>query len=507
VNIPKITKRFETSLASSLSASGTSFTTVSATDDDGNALSGLYALSIDVGNADVEDVIATVSGTTWTIVYRGIDADAPNTEVAANKKAHRRGAPVVITDYPILAVIRNILNGDETLPNKLQYASHPTISGNQDIPDKQYVDGVANAGASDANTTTKGIVEEATQAEVDARTTTGSTGAKLFAPLDKIRASKYHDYAADAGSNDTYVITVTPAPTAYAAGQVFQFKANTVNTGACTLNVNSLGAVSLKMNKDLDPVDGYIKAGQIVTVIHDGTNFQILSVSGKPSVSQTGEEIYAADSVGTDAYAVTLTPAPTAYVTGMVVRFKAGTANTGAATLNVNSLGAKTIVKNYNSTLADNDILANQIVEVIYDGTNFQMISPVAISTATYKCGTTTYDVSTASGSQTIAHGLGRTPSLIRIYATYKPSGTANLSVSQGVYNGTTTACVSGESGSTVDATTHTSSTNMVEIYQQGTTNTQKAAVSVDATNITLNWTKAGSPSGANINILWEAIG
>src|SRR5581483_10701671 len=114
-------------------------------------------------------------------------------------------------------------------------------------------------------------------------------------------------------------------------------------------------------------------------------NFQILSVSGKPSVSQTGEEIYAADSVSTDAYAVTLTPAPTAYVTGMVVRFKAGTANTGAATLNVNSLGAKTIVKNYNSTLADNDILANQIGEVIYDGTNFQMISPVAISTATYK--------------------------------------------------------------------------------------------------------------------------
>jgi hypothetical protein len=191
VNIPKITKRFETSLASSLSAAGTTFTTVSATDDDGNALSGLYALSIDVGNADVEDIIATVSGTTWTIVYRGIDADAPNTEVAGNKKAHRRGAPVVITDYPIMGVLRNILNGDDTLPNKLSYASHPTFSSNTELIDKKYADDLAIAGAPDASAIVKGIFEEATQAEIDADTATGGTNARLAVNPATLATSKY----------------------------------------------------------------------------------------------------------------------------------------------------------------------------------------------------------------------------------------------------------------------------------------------------------------------------
>ncbi|MEW6039933.1 MAG: hypothetical protein AB1633_00230 [Elusimicrobiota bacterium] len=93
---------------------------------------------------------------------------------------------------------------------------------------------------------------------------------------------------------------------------------------------------------------------------------------------QAGSIIYAADSGSTDAYAITLTPAPSAYTAGMVIHFKANTANTGACTLNVNSLGAKTIKKNYNSDLADNDIKAGQFVSVIYDGTNFQLLSPIA---------------------------------------------------------------------------------------------------------------------------------
>lgn len=187
-----------------------------------------------------------------------------------------------------------------------------------------------------------------------------------------------NNYAADAGVNDTYAITLNAAPAAYAAGQLFQFKANTANTGACTLNINSLGAKSLKMNSNLDPVDGYIKAGAIVSVIYDGTNFQILSVSGKPSISQTAEEVYAASVAGVDDYAVTLTPAPVAYVTGMVVRFKADVANTGASTLNVNSLGAKTIKKNGTTyDLGNGDIAAGQMVEVIYDGTNFQLFGGI----------------------------------------------------------------------------------------------------------------------------------
>ncbi len=88
---------------------------------------------------------------------------------------------------------------------------------------------------------------------------------------------------------------------------------------------------------------------------------------------------YAADAGSTDDYAITLAPALAAYQTGIEIRFKAATANTGAATLNVNGLGAKTIVKAVSTTLANNDILANMYCVVVYDGTNFVLMNPRAL--------------------------------------------------------------------------------------------------------------------------------
>lgn len=82
-------------------------------------------------------------------------------------------------------------------------------------------------------------------------------------------------------------------------------------------------------------------------------------------------EVYIADTAANDTYLVAPTPPWTAYVTGQRVTFKAVTANTGAATLNVNSLGAKSIVKDVSTALDTGDILAGQFVNVIYDGTNF----------------------------------------------------------------------------------------------------------------------------------------
>lgn len=78
---------------------------------------------------------------------------------------------------------------------------------------------------------------------------------------------------------------------------------------------------------------------------------------------------------GTDTYACTLPETLGVYVTGACFQFTADVANTGAASLNLHSLGAKTIVKTQGgitTALADNDIRAGQIVRVCYDGTNMQ---------------------------------------------------------------------------------------------------------------------------------------
>lgn len=77
------------------------------------------------------------------------------------------------------------------------------------------------------------------------------------------------------------------------------------------------------------------------------------------------------------AYTLTYSPAATAYVTGQTYAFIANVANTGAVTLNVNSIGAKNIFKKGSSALVANDIVASQVVEVQYDGTQMQMISPL----------------------------------------------------------------------------------------------------------------------------------
>lgn len=120
----------------------------------------------------------------------------------------------------------------------------------------------------------------------------------------------------------------------------------------------------------------------------DSTNGYIYNhvrpfLNNEKSISQTGAEIYADDTGSTNAFAVTLNPAPTAYVEGMVINFKAGSTNTGSATLNVNSLGAKSIKKSGTASLSSGDIVSGMEVSVIYDGTNFQILSQTAVSLST----------------------------------------------------------------------------------------------------------------------------
>lgn len=76
---------------------------------------------------------------------------------------------------------------------------------------------------------------------------------------------------------------------------------------------------------------------------------------------------------GTDTYTADLIPAISSYVTGAHYFIQFTNANTGAATLNLNSLGAKSIVKNGSAALEVTDINAGQIYELVYDGTNLQI--------------------------------------------------------------------------------------------------------------------------------------
>lgn len=74
---------------------------------------------------------------------------------------------------------------------------------------------------------------------------------------------------------------------------------------------------------------------------------------------QANSLVTAADTGAANTYVVSFSPAVTALTDGMVVWFKAKTANTGASTLNVNGLGASPLVGGAHSALQGGEIVAN----------------------------------------------------------------------------------------------------------------------------------------------------
>lgn len=79
-----------------------------------------------------------------------------------------------------------------------------------------------------------------------------------------------------------------------------------------------------------------------------------------------------------------------AYAAGDIIRFQAAAANTGATTINVNALGAKTINKNHDVGLEAGDIENGMEVVLQYDGTNMQLQTPHASQMTTANSDTLT---------------------------------------------------------------------------------------------------------------------
>lgn len=601
--IPVVVATFQSSLQSGITASATSMTLVSGVDKAGNNLSGYICFNIDEGSALEEFVCGTASGTSVTSMIRGIDPVDGDLEVTALKKIHARGASVKITNYPSLAVLSRILNGTETLPNILTYATAPTFTTGNQIITKTYADSIAVAGAPDASTSTKGITKLSTapasptipiavgdndtrvptQAENDAQagnsggavsssnklidnndsaddgydqtqttqnatiasgeanaTTkknktaqsftagfTSITGVVLYKSANTgtnagdITVSLQADSAgAPSGSSLASVTVAAATYNALATGLnnfVFSsaYSSMTIgstywivissttsdNSNCINLGTASAGGYSGGSVKYNNTTDGWVAVSTI-----DLTFKTIQGVANKVVRydSNGGTPfVYVSDTASSDTYTV-IDPSVTAYYDGLRRYVKITTANTGASTINFNGLGAKTLKKNYNSDTDTGDILAGQIIQIVYDSANsvFQIVSPSG-TPISYTSGTTTKDSADASTTQTIAHGLGKTPKKVKIRCIGLTSATTGVNISaEAVYNGTTQSSTSIyyiNSGNTF-IQDNTFSLNM----SGGSNNWTRGVITFDATNINIAWTKTGNPAGTYY-ILWEA--
>ncbi|MCO1603655.1 hypothetical protein [Desulfosporosinus nitroreducens] len=70
-------------------------------------------------------------------------------------------------------------------------------------------------------------------------------------------------------------------------------------------------------------------------------------------------------------YVATLTPALTSYVAGVAICVKINVANTGTSTINVNGLGAKSILDSKGSAMISGKLRLNGVYTLRYDGTSF----------------------------------------------------------------------------------------------------------------------------------------
>ncbi|AVH41807.1 hypothetical protein [Agrobacterium tumefaciens] len=92
---------------------------------------------------------------------------------------------------------------------------------------------------------------------------------------------------------------------------------------------------------------------------------------------QSGKVNYVEGGGTANALTATLSPAPLALAPGLVVRLKPALTNTAKGpTLNVNGLGAKTIVYADGGGVSDGELVSGGIAELVYDGTNFVLSNP-----------------------------------------------------------------------------------------------------------------------------------
>lgn len=143
---------------------------------------------------------------------------------------------------------------------------------------------------------------------------------------------------------------------------------------------------------------------------------------------------YAAGTLTSNTYAVTLSPALAALTTGAEVWFKADVAyldaaGTGICLVNVNGLGAVALKKFGTVDLAKNDVRAGQIVGMRYDGASWQMFSHRGNANVYYVTGGAGTDTYTGSANPVFTATAHLAGALIRYVVPNTNTGAATLNL------------------------------------------------------------------------------
>lgn len=293
------------------------------------------------------------------------------------------------------------------------------------------------------------------------------------------------------GTADVITFNLSPVITAYATGMQVAFLSSGANTTNVTVNINAVGAVAITKNGTTALAAGDIPSGVIVFMVYDGTRFQIV---GQKLVTATATAeglvelaTQAEVNTGTDT-ARSLTPAtlkshlttpnPIGQTTPAAIK---GTTLEGTTSLKL-ATGATV------TGIEDSDTLASDSATLL--ATQQSIKAYVDAAAVSYKIGSFSRDVSTATGTQAVT-GVGFQPRLLVLLSNLGSSPATGASFTDGTNHG----LIYNQHAFSANSWAN-SSTNIVTI-EQGSGNQYNGALSsLDSDGFTISWTKTGSPTG-----------
>jgi len=183
---------------------------------------------------------------------------------------------------------------------------------------------------------------------------------------------------------------------------------------------------------------------------------------------------------GTDTILGTVSPSITAYAVGQIFAFVAAATNTGAATINISSLGAKSITRLGSTALIAGDLIINSVAFIVYDGTQFQLLNPNTFTNLTIS-GTATVVTLNVSGTSTFA----------AYTETITASGTVGASATLSIALGTVlTATLTSATACTFTMPTATAGKSFTLLLKQ-----PAAGSATTATFTGVKWNSGGAPT------------
>jgi len=179
-------------------------------------------------------------------------------------------------------------------------------------------------------------------------------------------------YAVDHGAVNAIAIDPLKTPPSYTAGLAYEVRVAVENTGPTTVNVAELGARALVRMNGQPLVAGDLATSGIALIVYDGVQFQLLT-SAAQFISEASLVHYGVDTGSTNALIAAVTPGISGYTPGLLCEIAVSNTNSGASTIALNGMTARSIVRANGAALSAGDLVSGGLALIGYDGTQFQL--------------------------------------------------------------------------------------------------------------------------------------